>query len=130
MCKEMINALKKWLENVMPMVVGVLADTMRDDVLLNMSSQNGIQGPFQVDLKEYGAPVTAIRFYMIFQEDGMLLGTSALFKADGEDVPGRIDFNCFFITSEFTTSIVDDEHVDILVSSVMKQLLDIEDRKS
>ena len=44
--EKMINAVKKWLEAIMPSVVGMYVEEHTEDVLHEMGKEEGIHGPF------------------------------------------------------------------------------------
>ena len=117
---KMINAVKNWLEAIMPAVVETLVDGLPVEELHEMGKVEGIHGPFKVNLGESDAPITAINFYAMVVEDGMMLATTADIKGAEENTP-EIGFDMFFPITEFAQTITDEEHVQQLVNLVLEQ---------
>lgn len=117
---KMINAVKNWLEAIMPAVVETLVANLTMEALHEMGKEEGIHGPIAVNLEEFRAPITAINFYTMVVEDGMMLATTADIK-DAEDNAPEIGFDMFFPISEFAETITDEEHVQQLVNRVLEQ---------
>lgn len=119
MDEKMISAVKNWLENVMPAVVETLIACLTEEVLRDMGKEEGVHGPIAVNLEEFRAPITAINFYVIVVDDGMMLATTAEVK--GASVAPEIGFDMFFPIADFSESIADEEHLKKLVNCVLEQ---------
>ena len=119
MDEKMINAVKQWLEAIMPAVVETLANILPEDALREMGNEEGVHGPVSVDLEEFGAPITAIDFYVVVVEDTLLLATAAKIK-DCDEKP-KLAFDMFFTIADFATTIADDKHVSQLADTVLGQ---------
>ena len=119
MDEKMINAVKQWLEAIMPAVVETLTNILPEDALREMGNEEGVHGPVSVDLEEFRAPITAIDFYVVVVEDTLLLATAARIK-DCDEKP-NLSFDMFFTIADFATTIADDEHVGQLVDTVLEQ---------
>ena len=63
MDKKMETALREWLKSIIPSIIDSLADDLTIEVLTEMGKGGGIKGPIFIDLKECGAPITAINFF-------------------------------------------------------------------
>ena len=118
--EKMIESVKNWLEAIMPAVVETLVANLTNEALHEMSKEEGIHGPITVNLEEFRAPVTAINFYTMVVEDGMMLATTADIKGV-ENSTSEIGFDMFFPIAEFAKTIADEEHVQQLVNQVLKQ---------
>ena len=119
MDEKMINAVKSWLEKIMPAVVETLVASLTEEALYDMGKEEGIHGPIAVNLEEFRAPITAINFYVIVVDDGMMLATTADVK--GASVAPEIGFDMFFPIADFSKSIADEEHLKKLVNCVLEQ---------
>lgn len=117
---KMINAVKNWLEAIMPAVAETLVANLTEEALHEMGMEEGIHGPITVNLEEFHAPITAIKFYTMVVDDGMMLATTADIKGTEGNTP-EIGFDMFFPIAEFTSTIADEEHVQQLVSRVLEQ---------
>lgn len=117
---KMINAVKNWLEAIMPAVVETLVANLTVEALHEMGKEKGIHGPIAVNLEEFRAPITAINFYTMVVDDGMMLATTADIKG-AEDKTSEIGFDMFFPIAEFAETIADEEHVQQLVNRVLEQ---------
>ena len=117
---KMINAVKNWLEAIMPAVVETLVANLTEEALHEMGKEEGIHGPITVNLEEFHAPITAINFYTIVVEDGMMLATTADIKGVEDKTP-EIGFDMFFPIAEFAETIADEEHVLLLVNRMLEQ---------
>lgn len=115
-----INAVKNWLETIMPAVVETLVANLTEEALHKMGKEEGIHGPIIVNLEEFRAPITAIKFYTMVVDDGMMLATTADIKGTEGNTP-EIGFDMFFPVAKFAETISDEEHVQQLVSRVMVQ---------
>lgn len=117
---KMINAVKNWLETIMPAVVETLVTNLTVEALHEMGKEEGIHGPIAVNLEEFRAPITAINFYTMVVEDGMMLATAADIKGAEDNTP-EIGFDMFFPITEFAATIADEGHVQQLVTRVLEQ---------
>ena len=109
---KMIDAVKNWLEAIMPAVV---------ETLHEMGKEEGIHGPITVNLEEFRVPITAINFYTMVVENGMMLATTADIKGAEDNTP-EIGFGMFFPIAEFAETVADEEHVQELVNRVLEQM--------
>lgn len=116
---KMIDAVKNWLEAIMPAVVETLVASLTVEALHEMGKEEGIHGPIAINLEEFRAPITAINFYTMVVEDGMMLATTADIKGAEDNTP-EIGFDMFFPIAEFATTIADKEHVQHLVNRVLE----------
>lgn len=117
---KMIDAVKNWLEAIMPAVVETLVANLTVEALHEMGKEEGIHGPIVVNLEEFRAPIRAINFYTIVVEDGMMLATTADIKGAEDNTP-EIGFDMFFPIAEFAETIADEEHVLLLVNRMLEQ---------
>ena len=117
---KMIDAVKNWLEAIMPAVVETLVTNLTVEALHEMGKEEGIHGPIAVNLEEFRAPITAINFYTIVVEDGMMLATTADIKGAEDNTP-EIGFDMFFPIAKFAATIADEEHAQQLVIKVLEQ---------
>ena len=118
---KMIDAVKNWLEAIMPAVVETLVANLTEEALHEMGKEEGIHGPIAVNLEEFRAPITAINFYTMVVEDGMMLATTADIKGAEDNTP-EIGFDMFFPIAEFAETVADEEHVQELVNRVLEQM--------
>lgn len=117
---RMINAVKSWLEAIMPAVVETLVANLTEEALHEMGKEEGIHGPIAINLEEFRAHITAINFYTMVVKDGMMLATTADIKGEEGNTP-EIGFDMFFPIAEFAATIADEEHVQQLVNRVLEQ---------
>ncbi len=115
-----INAVKNWLEAIMPAVVETIVANLTVEALHEMGKEEGIHGSIAVNLEVFRAPITAINFYTMVVEDGMMLATTADIKGAEDNTP-EIGFDMFFPITEFAATIADEEHVQQLVTRVLEQ---------
>lgn len=121
---KMTDAVKNWLEVIMPAVVETLVANLTVEALHKMGKEEGIHGPIAVNLEEFRAPITAINFYTMVVEDGMMLATTADIKGAEDNTP-EIGFDMFFPIAEFAETIADEEHVQQLVNRVLEQYKEV-----
>ena len=117
---KMIDAVKNWLEAIMPAVVETLVANLTVEALHEIGKEKSVHGPIAVNLEEFRAPINAINFYTIVVEDGMMLATTADIKGAEENTP-EIGFDMFFPIAEFAKTVADEEHVQQLVNRVLEQ---------
>lgn len=109
--EKMINAVKNWLEAIMPAVVETLVAALTEDALCKMGKEEGIHGPIVVNLEEFRAPVTAINFYTIVVNDLMMLATTANIMDAHKGYTPDIKFDFVFRIPDFAASVSDEETV-------------------
>jgi len=119
MDEQMITAVKNWLDAVMPAVVEALVNLLPEDHLLAMGNEEGIHGPYFVELEEFNAPITAINFFVIVVNDLMMMATTADFREARTDTPPELRFDSVFRVAEFPVSISSEEHISQLVNRVL-----------
>lgn len=90
-----------------------------DDVLREMGKEEGIHGPFIINLEECNAPVSAINFFAIVVNDIMMFATTADIKNAREGYVPDIKFEFVFRIADFAESISTEENVQKLVSRVI-----------
>lgn len=116
------TALREWLRAIMPLITESLAEKFTTETLTEMSKDEGIQGPIFINLKEYGAPITAINFYFILVEETMLMATTADIEGAPENNKPELKFSHFFTFDEFHTAIMEkdclNEIIDTLIEAV------------
>lgn len=122
MNEKLATSLKRWLENIMPSVAATLVDTLNLERLQELSQEGAVVGPFQLNLEQFRAPITALHFYTLVTEETLLLAVKVCIKGqDGEIMESSdVNFDMFFTHSEFPTAIGDEEHLRQLVDTVMK----------
>lgn len=118
--EEMINAVKNWLESIMPAVVEMLVAALTEDSLYEMGKEEGIHGPIAVNLEEFRAPVTAINFYTIVVNDLMMLAATAIIKEAHEGYSPDIKFDFVFRIPDFAESVSTEENMQKLVNRVIE----------
>lgn len=89
MDEKMIDAVKNWLEAIMPAVVETLVASLTVEAFHEMGKEEDIHGSIAVNLEEFRAPITAINFYTMVVEDGMMVATTADIKGADEDTLTR-----------------------------------------
>lgn len=119
MDEKMIDAVKQWLDAVMPAVAETVANTFTEEKLREMGKEEGVHGPMTVNLEEFRAPITALNFYVVVVEDTLLMAVTTKVK-DVDDSPS-LSFDMFFTIADFATTITDDEHVSQLADTVLGQ---------
>ena len=115
----MINAVKNWLEAIMPSVVEMYVEEHTEDVLHEMGMEEGIHGPFIINLEECNAPVTAINFALVVNDIMMFAATADVKNAREGYVPD-IKFEFVFRVAEFADSVSTDEIMQKLVNRVIE----------
>ena len=118
--EKMITAVKNWLEAIMPSVVGMYVEKHTEDVLREMGKEEGIHGPFIINLEECNAPVTAINFFAIVVNDIMMFAATADIKNAREGYVPDIKFEFAFRIADFTESISTEDSVQKLVCRVIE----------
>ncbi len=118
--EKMINAVKSWLETIMPAVVETLITNLTEEVLCDMGKEQGIHGPIVINLEEFRAPITAIHFFVMVIDDGMMLATNATIKGASDNITPEIGFDMFFPISDFAESIADEGHVSQMINRVLE----------
>ena len=120
MDEKMIDAVKNWLEAIMPTVVETLVATLTEEALLDMGKEEGIHGPLVVNLEEFRAPVTAINFYTIVVNDLMMLAVTANVKDSHYGYTPDIKFDFVFRISDFAESISAEEYMQKMVNRIIE----------
>ena len=118
--EKMINAVKNWLDAIMLCVVEMYVEEHTVDVLREMGKEEGIHGPFIINLEECNAPVTAINFYAMVVNDIMMFAATADIKNAREGYVPEIKFEFVFRVADFAESISTDENVQKLVSRIVE----------
>ena len=119
---QLSTSLRHWLEGIMPSVAATLVDILNPERLQELSQEGGVAGPFRLNLENFRAPITALHFYTVVTDAGLLLAVKVIVKGqDGEimESPG-IQFDMFFTLSDFPTDICDEEHLRQLVDTIME----------
>lgn len=117
----MTESIKKWLESIMPTVVGAIVEYLTEETLFAFGVEEGIHGPITINLEEFHAPITAINYYVIVVGDGMMLATAAVFEGQEEGCGPDIEFDMFFPISEFATSFFEEESIQQMIDRVIRQ---------
>jgi hypothetical protein len=118
--EKIINAVKNWLEAIMTSVVGMYVEEHTEEVFHEMGKEEGIHGPFIINLEECNAPVTAINFYAMVVNDIMMFAATADVKNAHEGYVPDIKFEFVFRVAEFAESVSTDENIQKLVSRVIE----------
>ena len=118
----METALREWLKSIIPSIMESLADDLTIDVLTEMSKKEGIKGPIFIDLKECGAPITAINFFLAIVENTMLMATTADIEGTPKNYKPELKFSHFFTFEEFHTAIKKEKFQDEIIDILIKQI--------
>lgn len=121
MTNDLHTAVHRWLTHIMPDVVTTLLRRLTHELLLDISKEEGVHGPYSIDIEELRGPITHINFYVMAVNDTMMLATTATIKDAPEDYTPPLNFDMFFFIEDFPAEIADDEHLQQLVDTLVEQ---------
>lgn len=107
----------------MPTITESLAGNLTMEMLTKMSKTEGVQGPFFINLKEYGAPITAINFYFLIVEKTMMMATTADIEGAPENNKPELKFNHFFTFDDFHTAVMEEDCQNQIIDTLMEQII-------
>lgn len=125
MANDMHTAVQRWLTHIMPDVVTTLLRSLTKDLLLDISKEEGVHGPYSIDIEELRGPITRINFYVMVVPPSMMMATTATFRDAPEDYTPPLNFDMFFFIEDFPSEITDAEHLQQLVDTLTSQFQEV-----
>ena len=115
------NAVKGWLEAIMPSVAATIADVLTPEILRECAKEEAIHGPYTINIDELNGPVKAIAFHVVVVNEIAMFAVNAIIR-NNEDFSSGIKFDMVFSCDEFVEKILEDEQLATLVSDLLAQV--------
>ena len=75
------NAVKGWLEAIMPSVTATIADVLTPEALRECAKEEAIHGLYTINIDEYNGPITAIAFHVVVVDEIAMLAVNATIRS-------------------------------------------------
>ena len=115
------NAVKGWLEAIMPSVAATIADVLTPEILRECAKEEAIHGPYTINIDELNGPVKAIAFHVVVVNEIAMFAVNAIIR-NNEEFSSGIKFDMVFSCDEFVEKILEDEQLATLVSDLLAQV--------
>ena len=115
------NAVKGWLEAIMPSVAATIADVLTPEILRECAKEEAIHGPYTINIDELNGPVKAIAFHVVVVNEIAMFAVNAIIR-NNEEFSSAIKFDMVFSCDEFVEKIQEDEQLATLVSDLLAQV--------
>ena len=115
------NAVKGWLEAIMPSVAATIADVLTPEILRECAKEEAIHGPYTINIDELNGPVKAIAFHVVVVNEIAMFAVNATIR-NNEEFSSAIKFDMVFSCDEFVEKIQEDEQLATLVSDLLAQV--------
>ena len=115
------NAVKGWLEAIMPSVAATIADVLTPEILRECAKEEAIHGPYTINIDELNGPVKAIAFHVVVVNEIAMFAVNATIR-NNEEFSSAIKFDMVFSCDEFVEKIQEDEQLASLVSDLLAQV--------
>ena len=115
------NAVKGWLEAIMPSVAATIADVLTPEDLRECAKEEAVHGPYTINIDELNGPVKAIAFHVVVVNEIAMFAVNATIR-NNEDFSSAIKFDMVFSCDEFFEKILEDEQLATLVSDLLAQV--------
>lgn len=94
------NAVKGWLEAIMPSVAATIADVLTPEALRECAKEEAVHGPYTINIDELNGPVKAIAFHVVVVNEIAMFAVNATIR-NNEDFSSAIKFDIVFSCDEF-----------------------------
>lgn len=121
MNNEFKNAVKGWLEAIMPSVAATIADVLTPETLRECAKEEAIHGPYTINIDEFNGPITAIAFHVMVVNEIAMLAVNGNIR-NNEEFSSEIKFDMVFSCNEFAEKIQEEEQLATLVSDLLAQV--------
>ena len=115
------NAVKGWLEAIMPSVAATIADVLTPEILRECAKEEAIHGPYTINIDELNGPVKAIAFHVVVVNEIAMFAVNAIIR-NNEEFSSAIKFDMVFSCDKFVEKIQEDEQLATLVSDLLAQV--------
>lgn len=115
------NAVKGWLEAIMPSVAATIADVLTPEILRECAKEEAIHGPYTINIDELNGPVKAIAFHVVVVNEIAMFAVNAIIR-NNEEFSSAIKLDMVFSCDEFVEKIQEDEQLASLVSDLLAQV--------
>ena len=115
------NAVKGWLEAIMPSVAATIADVLTPEALRECAKKEAVHGPYTINIDELNGPVKAIAFHVVVVNEIAMFAVNATIR-NNEEFSSAIKFDMVFSCDEFVEKIQEDEQLATLVSDLLAQV--------
>ena len=115
------NAVKGWLEAIMPSVAATIADVLTPEALRECVKEEAVHGPYTINIDELNGPVKAIAFHVVVVNEIAMFAVNAIIR-NNEEFSSGIKFDMVFSCDEFVEKIQEDEQLATLVSDLLAQV--------
>ena len=115
------NAVKGWLEAIMPSVAATIADVLTPEILRECAKEEAIHGPYTINIDELNGPVKAIAFHVVVVNEIAMFAVNVII-CNNEEFSSGIKFDMVFSCDKFVEKIQEDEQLASLVSDLLAQV--------
>ena len=115
------NAVKRWLEAIMPSVTAPIADVLTPEDLRECAKEEAVHSTYTINIDELNGPVKAIAFHVVVVNEIAMFAVNATIR-NNEDFSSAIKFDMVFSCDEFFEKILEDEQLATLVSDLLIQV--------
>lgn len=115
------NAVKGWLEAIMPSIAATIADVLTRETLRECAKEETVHGPYTINIDELNGPVKAIAFHVVVVNEIAMFAVNATIR-NNEEFSSAIKFDMVFSCDEFVEKIQEDEQLASLVSDLLAQV--------
>ena len=115
------NAVKGWLEAIMPSVAATIADVLTPEILRECAKEEAVHGPYTINIDELNGPVKAIAFHVVVVNEIAMFAVNAIIR-NNEEFSSAIKFDMVFSCDKFVEKIQEDEQLASLVSDLLAQV--------
>ena len=115
------NAVKGWLEAIMPSVAATIADVVTPEIRRECAKEEAIHGPYTINIDELNGPVKAIAFHVVVVNEIAMFAVNAIIR-NNEEFSSAIKFDMVFSCDKFVEKIQEDEQLATLVSDLLAQV--------
>ena len=74
------NAVKGWLEAIMPSVAATIADVLTPEALRECAKEEAVHGPYTINIDELNGPVKAIAFHVVVVNEIAMFAVNATIR--------------------------------------------------
>ena len=121
MSNDFKNAVKGWLEAIMPSIAATIADVLTPEILRECAKEEAIHGPYTINIDELNGPVKAIAFHVVVVNEIAMFAVNAIIR-NNEEFSSAIKFDMVFSCDKFVEKIQEDEQLATLVSDLLAQV--------
>lgn len=115
------NAVKGWLETIMPSVAATIANVLTPETLSECAKEEAIHGPYTINIDEFAGPITAISFHVMVVQEIVMLAVNGTIR-NNEEFSTDIKFDMVFSCNDLVEKIQEKEQLVTLVADLLAQV--------